>query len=142
MIGKPVTILIVDDDKVDMMAIKRSFRDLKIANPVIEASNGIEALEYLRGQNGRTKVPTPCLVLLDLNMPCMSGIEFLQELRSDPELHQTIVFVLTTSSADEDRTRAYNHHVSGYVLKYKPGQTFLEAISMLEAYWKIIEFPT
>ena len=142
MIGKPVTILIVDDDKVDIMAIKRSFRDLKIANPVIEASNGIEALELLRGQNGRMKIPSPCLVMLDLNMPRMSGIEFLEELRSDPNLHRTIVFVLTTSSADEDRTRAYNHHISGYVLKYKPGQAFLEAISMLEAYWRIIEFPT
>jgi CheY-like chemotaxis protein len=139
--GRPVTILVVDDDRVDVMAVKRSFLDLKIANPLIEASNGAEALDLLRGANGRDKVPTPCLVMLDLNMPRMSGIEFLDELRRDPDLHRTIVFVMTTSTADEDRIKAYNYNVSGYVLKYKPGHTFLEAISMLEAYWRVVEFP-
>jgi CheY-like chemotaxis protein len=138
---QPVTILIVDDDKVDVMAVKRSFRDLKIANPVVEAHNGQEALDLLRGENGREKVPSPCLVMLDLNMPLMGGIEFLAELRRDPDLHRTVVFVMTTSTADEDRIKAYNHNVSGYVLKYRPGQTFLEAIGMLEAYWRVVVFP-
>ena len=101
-----VTILLVDDDKVDTMAVKRSFRDLKIANPVIEAHNGIEALERLRGQNGYEKVPSPCLVLLDLNMPRMGGIEFLAELRLDPLLRHTLVFVMTTSEAEQDRMQA------------------------------------
>jgi CheY-like chemotaxis protein len=139
--GKTVTILVVDDDKVDMRAVRHSFRELKIANPVIEAGDGLEALEHLRGTNGRKKVPHPCLVLLDLNMPRMGGIEFLDNLRADPELHRTVVFVLTTSSADEDRVKAYDHHISGYVLKYRAGQSFLDAISMLEAYWRVIEFP-
>jgi CheY-like chemotaxis protein len=141
MTGKTVTILIVDDDKVDVMAIKRSFRDLKIVNPVVEAGDGLEALNWLRGQNGYTKVPSPCLVLLDLNMPRMGGLEFLEELRADPDLHRTIVFVMTTSSAEEDRAKAYDQHVNGYVMKYQSGQTFLEAISMLEAYWRVVEFP-
>jgi CheY-like chemotaxis protein len=142
MMGNPVTILLVDDDKVDVMAIKRSFRELKIANPVVEARNGIEALEHLRGLNGQKKVPPPCLVLLDLNMPRMGGIEFLDQLRDDEALRSTLVFVMTTSGADEDRTRAYNLNVAGYVLKHRPGQSFLEAISMLEHYWRVIEFPS
>ncbi|HET6305991.1 MAG TPA: response regulator [Rhodopila sp.] len=141
MTGLTVHILIVDDDKVDVMAIRRSFRELKIGNPVVEARNGIEALERLRGQNGYDKVPSPCLVLLDLNMPRMGGIEFLNELRRDPELRGTLVFVMTTSAAEEDRARAYDRNVAGYVLKHRPGQSFLEAISMLEHYWRIIEFP-
>jgi CheY-like chemotaxis protein len=138
---KALTILLVDDDKVDVMAVKRSFRELKIANPIIEAHNGIEALEYLRGLNGHQKVPSPCLVLLDLNMPRMGGAEFLDKLRHDEELRSTLVFVMTTSAAEEDRARAYDMNIAGYVLKHRPGQSFLEAISMLEHYWRVIEFP-
>jgi CheY-like chemotaxis protein len=139
--GNPLTILLVDDDKVDVMAVKRSFRELKIANPVVVAHNGIEALDRLRGQNGHPKVPSPCLVLLDLNMPRMGGVEFLDRLRRDEALRSTLVFVMTTSGAEEDRTRAYNMNIAGYVLKHRPGQSFLEAISMLEHYWRVIEFP-
>jgi CheY-like chemotaxis protein len=136
-----VTILLVDDDRVDAMAVKRSFRHLKIANPVIEARNGIEALERLRGQNGFQKVPKPCLVLLDLNMPRMGGIEFLTEVRADPELRPIVIFVMTTSADEEDRMRAYHKNIAGYVLKHRPGQSFLESISMLEHYWRVVEFP-
>jgi CheY-like chemotaxis protein len=138
---KTLTILLVDDDKVDVMAVKRSFRELKIANPVVEAHNGFEALDRLRGQNGYQKVPSPCLVLLDLNMPRMGGVEFLDKLRRDVALRATLVFVMTTSGAEEDRARAYDMNVAGYVLKHRPGQSFLEAISMLEHYWRVIEFP-
>ncbi len=141
MTARTVTILLVDDDKVDAMAVKRSFRDLKIANPVIEAHNGIEALELLRGENGREKVPGPLLILLDLNMPRMGGIEFLEELRRDPLLSSALVFVMTTSAAEEDRILAYQKNVAGYVLKNRLGQSFLEAIGMLEHYWQVIEFP-
>jgi CheY-like chemotaxis protein len=139
--GKTVTILLVDDDRVDAMAVRRSFRELKIGNQIVEAHDGIAALERLRGQNGFEKVPSPCLVLLDLNMPRMGGIEFLTELRSDPALRRTLVFVMTTSAAEEDRMRAYDKNVAGYVLKHRPGQTFLDSISMLEHYWRVIEFP-
>jgi CheY-like chemotaxis protein len=139
---KTLAILLVDDDKVDVMAVKRSFRELKIANPIIEAHNGIEALEYLRGENGRQQVPSPCLVLLDLNMPRMGGVEFLDKLRQDDVLRSTLVFVMTTSGAEEDRARAYDMNIAGYVLKHRPGQSFLEAISMLEHYWRVIEFPS
>ncbi len=139
--NKTVTILLVDDDTIDRRAVKRSFRDLKILNPVVEAANGIEALDYLRGQNGRDRLPHPVLVLLDLNMPRMGGIEFLEELRAEPTLQQTLVFVMTTSAAADDRTLAYKKNIAGYVLKHRPGLSFLESISMLEHYWRIVEFP-
>lgn len=136
-----VTILLVDDDMVDVMAVKRSFRALKIANPVIEARNGIEALERLRGENGYERVPPPCLVLLDLNMPRMGGIEFLEQLRGDQSLCRTLVFVMTTSAETEDRLQAYDKNVAGYVLKQRLGESFLGAINMLEHYWRVVEFP-
>jgi CheY-like chemotaxis protein len=139
--GSSVTILVVDDDRVDTMAIRRSLRELKIANPVVAARDGIEALEKLRGENGHDKVRSPLLVLLDLNMPRMGGLEFLDELRADPLLHSTLVFVMTTSSATEDRTRAYAKNVAGYVLKFQQEQGFQNAILMLEHYWRIVEFP-
>jgi CheY-like chemotaxis protein len=140
--NRPVTILLVDDDAVDSMAVKRAFRELKIANPVVEAHDGIEALERLRGENGYETVSEPLLILLDLNMPRMGGIEFLQELRDDPLLRRTLVLVMTTSSADEDRRLAYEKNIAGYVLKHRPKESFLEAIRMLELYWRTIEFPT
>jgi CheY-like chemotaxis protein len=141
MTARTVTILLVDDDKVDAMAVKRSFRELKIGNPIIEAHNGIEALQLLRGENGHEKVPEPLLILLDLNMPRMGGIEFLEELRRDPLLCSALVFVMTTSAAEEDRRLAYLKNVAGYMLKNSLGQSFLEAIGMLEHYWRVIEFP-
>jgi CheY-like chemotaxis protein len=139
--ANPVTIMVVDDDRVDTLAIRRSFKELHITNPVIAAKDGIEALERLRGENGREKVNHPFLVLLDLNMPRMGGIEFLEELRRDPILQRTLVFVMTTSSAAEDRARAYAKNVAGYILKYRSGGDFQDAIGMLESYWRLIEFP-
>jgi CheY-like chemotaxis protein len=135
-----VTILVVDDDRVDTMAVRRSFRELNITNPIIAARDGVEALDHLRGENGRDKIPWP-LVLLDLNMPRMGGLEFLDEIRQDPRLRQTLIFVMTTSSAIEDRKRAYAKNVAGYILKYRAGNSFQEAIAMLEYYWRMIEFP-
>jgi CheY-like chemotaxis protein len=136
-----VNILLVDDDEVDTKAVRRAFRDLKICNPVIEARDGIEALQHLRGTGGHEPIGHPCLVLLDLNMPRMGGLEFLAELRKDPTLSSTAVFVMTTSAAEEDRMRAYDHNVAGYLLKDSSGRSFLEAISMLEHYWRIVMFP-
>jgi CheY-like chemotaxis protein len=136
-----VNILVVEDDELDVRTLKRGLHDLRILNPLSRAADGIEALEILRGENGRQRLPRPNLILLDLNMPRMGGLEFLDELRSDPELQRSIVFVMTTSADEADRFRAYDRHVAGYMLKDSPGRTFLEAISMLEHYWRIIEFP-
>ena len=105
------------------------------------AQDGIEALEFLRGENGKQRLAKPHLVLLDLNMPRMNGLEFLEAIRADDDLNCTIVFMVTTSKAEEDKARAYGHNVAGYIVKQDPANTFLDAVSLLEHYWKVVEFP-
>ncbi|PCJ15206.1 MAG: two-component system response regulator [Gammaproteobacteria bacterium] len=136
-----VSLLMVEDDDLDAMAITRAFKKLKLLNPLIRAKDGVEALEYLRGDNGRDKIPKPFMVLLDLNMPRMNGIEFMAELRKDPALCSSVVIVLTTSAADKDKLAAYDTHVAGYVIKSDLGNSFLEVIELIECYWKIVSLP-
>lgn len=136
-----VHILLVDDDQVDVEGVKRSFKAAKIANPIHIARDGIEALEMLRGGNGHTAIPKSHIILLDLNMPRMNGIEFLEEIRQDKALHASIIFVLTTSSAEEDICRAYEHHIAGYIVKPEAGSDFLSALAMLDHYWRVVELP-
>lgn len=136
-----VNLLLVEDDEVEAEAIERAFRKAKIANPITQAGDGIEALEILRGQNGKTPIPRPYLILLDLNMPRMNGIEFLHELRQDEELKDSIVFVLTTSNADRDKLQAYSEHIAGYIVKGNVGDDFVELTDMLKLYWRLVEFP-
>lgn len=136
-----VTLLLIEDDTVDAEAIQRAFRAQRIANPFVVVPDGVEALKALRGAEGYEPVPRPYLILLDLNMPRMSGIEFLEAIRRDPELHRSIVFVLTTSNREEDKLAAYEKHVAGYILKSRAGEDFLEVTKMLRSYWRIIEFP-
>lgn len=138
---KAVTILLVDDDVIDVKSIKRAFVKARIGNPVVVAGNGEEALEILRGQNGREQIERPYLILLDINMPRMGGLQFLKVLRADNEIADSVVFILTTSDDDADRLSAYDHNVAGYILKSQVGKDFLELISMLDHYWKIVEFP-
>lgn len=141
MIDKTVRILLVEDDEIDVMGIQRAFKKLKIANPIIVAQNGLEALQILRGENGREPLPKPYMVLLDLNLPRINGIELLTQMRRDPELKSTIVFVLTTSKDEEDRCAAYDLNVAGYMVKSEIGKDFMKLVSMLDHYWRVIEFP-
>lgn len=136
-----VNLLLVEDDEVDVQGFRRAFNKSRIANPITIARDGIEALEFLRGENGKIKLPKPHLVLLDLNMPRMNGFEFLDTIRADKELEKTLVFIVTTSKADEDKAKAYGRHVAGYIVKQDPVNTFLEAVSMLEHFWKVVQFP-
>ncbi len=135
-----VTVLLVEDDEVDKMAFRRTFDKLKLANPLVFAEDGIEALKILRGNDGVT-VSRPYLVILDLNMPRMNGHEFLKELRSDKNLKDTVVFVLTTSKAEEDLFAAYEKNIAGYMLKSDLSGSFLKAINMLDHYWRIVVLP-
>jgi len=139
---KEATFLLVEDDEVDVMHLQRSFKKLKIANPMLVANDGIEALEILRGENGHAKIGMPYIILLDLNMPRMSGLEFLKEIRNDPALKQSVIFVLTTSNDDQDKTKAFDNHVAGYIVKSEAGTSFFEALEMLDRYWRVVELPT
>ncbi|BCV65183.1 response regulator [Shewanella carassii] len=134
---KEVTILLVDDDDVDYMAVQRAMRQLRLLNPLVRAKDGLEALEMLN--DGRVR--HPYLILLDLNMPRMNGLEFLSHIRNDPVLSLSVVFVLTTSSADEDKVEAYKHHVAGYMVKHEISDGFYNIFNMLESYWRIVELP-
>jgi CheY-like chemotaxis protein len=130
--NKPLNILLVEDDEVDVMNVERAFKKNNIDYPIYYASNGKEALEMLRTE----AVPDERrLVLLDLNMPKMNGIEFLRELRTDPDLRSTVVVVLTTSSEERDKVEAYELNVAGYILKPVTFDNFVDVISRLDAYW-------
>ena len=134
---KLVNILLVEDDEVDVMNVKRAFKKGNISNPLHVANNGLEALEYLR--NG--DLANPRIILLDLNMPKMGGIEFLKEIREDDDLRNISVFVMTTSNEDSDKIDAYNLNVAGYILKPLSMDRFIEAVSILNNYWKLCEYP-
>jgi len=141
MTGRDVTVLMVDDDTVDQMAVRRAFQLLRLSNRIVAARDGLEAFDMLRGTNGCDAVAQPVLILLDLNMPRMNGIEFLQELRADPSLHRLVVFVMTTSSSGKDMADAYDRSIAGYILKQDPERPFLEALDMLDRYCRAVEFP-
>jgi CheY-like chemotaxis protein len=135
---KMLNILLVEDDEVDVMNVRRAFKKNNICNPLWVAGNGIEGLEMLRG----SEIPGDRrLVLLDLNMPKMNGIEFLRELRNDPDLRLTPVVVLTTSDDERDRVDAYNLNVAGYILKPVTLMNFVEAMATLNKYWSLVEMP-
>ncbi len=137
-----VTILLVEDDEVDAGAVERSLRRSGLENRVVKARDGVEALERLRaaGPEG-DRVTRPYLILLDLNLPRMDGVEFLGELRDDAELRDSIVFVLTTSSAETDRREAYAANVAAYVPKDRVGEHYENFVRLLETYSECVEFP-
>ena len=138
---KTVEVLLVDDDDIDATALKRAFRERNIANPIRRARDGMHALEVLRGQDEHESVNHPYLIILDLNMPRMSGQEFLEELRKDYRLQSSIVFVLTTSNDDRDKMQAYEKNIAGYLLKSNVGEDFENLIELLDHYWRYVEFP-
>ena len=135
-----VNILLVEDDVVDQQAMRRALRELRFANPLLVADNGVTALELLRAEADPLLRP-PFMVLLDINMPKMNGLEFLQELRADKKLKNTVVFILSTSNSPEDIDLAYNLNVAGYIVKSDIKNSLMEALSMLEHYWRIVELP-
>jgi CheY-like chemotaxis protein len=135
-------ILLVDDDDVDIMTLQRAFKRNNISNPLFIAMNGIQALDLLRGTNGKEKIiPAPRIILLDLNMPKMNGLEFLKEMRSDPSIQNLSVFVLTTSNDDKDKVEAYNYNVAGYIVKPITFEAFVDAIAVLNSFWSLCEMP-
>jgi CheY-like chemotaxis protein len=133
-----LNILLVEDDDVDVMNVRRAFRKNNVTNPLYVASDGIEALEKLRSG----EIPKERrLILLDLNMPRMNGIEFLRELRKDRDLCSTTVVVLTTSKDEHDVFNAYDLNVAGYLVKPVTFADFCERMAALNKYWSLVELP-
>ena len=138
---KPVSILLVEDDRIDAKAFLRAIEQVRISNPVTVARDGVEAWELLSGANDGKPFPRPNIVILDINMPRMSGIELLRKIRADKNLRDLIVFVLTTSNDDQDKIEAFNLNVAGYMLKSDMGNSFMRAVELVDKYWRVVEFP-
>lgn len=130
-------LLLVEDDDVDAMTVKRALRDLQATNPLDRVTDGEQALAYMRDA---TK-PRPDLILLDLNMPRMNGMEFLTIIKEDPVLRTIPVVVLTTSKADNDRITSFGHSVAGYMIKPVDYEQFVEVIRTIRTYWMTSESP-
>ena len=135
MIQKLVNILLVEDDEVDVMNVKRAFTKNNIKNKLFVAGNGVVALDMLRN----SIVPLPRIIILDINMPKMNGIEFLKIIREDENLKNISVFVMTTSNEDSDKINAYNLNVAGYILKPLSFEKFITSVATLNNFWSLCE---
>lgn len=132
-----ITLFVVEDDEVDFMAIKRSFNKMRIANPIVRATNGEEALNMLKNDD----ISYPFIMLLDLRMPKLSGIDLLKEIRNDEKLSCTTVFILTSSDNEKDIIETHKLHVAGYFVKDLAGKEFINVVSLLDGYWRIAQLP-
>ena len=130
-------ILLVEDDTVDAMTVKRALEDINVANGLPHVANGEEALEYLRGEGNKK----PCIILLDLNMPKMNGTEFLKVVKADDVLKRIPVIVLTTSREEQDVVESFNLSIAGYIVKPTDYKKFVEAIRAIDLYWTLSELP-
>lgn len=133
--------LVVEDNDLDLEKIIRGFRRLGIASEIVHARDGIEALEILRGTDVTPALGTPCVVLLDLNMPRMNGLEVLENIRNDERISHTPVVVVSTSNRAADVEAAYKHNVSGYLVKPMQTEKMYEALGTLKTYWESCELP-
>ena len=128
-------ILLVEDDRVDIMTVQRALKNIDVRNPLHVARSGVEALGMLRGDAFPKIEPTPSLILLDLNLPKMGGIEFLKELRADPVLGSLRVIVLTSSNEPSDQAAAFQYEVDDYIVKPHSFDEFSNAMSIILADW-------
>ena len=133
--NKPI--LLVEDDQVDTMTVIRALKDIHVTNPLVQQENGEDALNYLRDSNNEK----PCIILLDLNMPIMNGVEFLQVLKNDDQLKGNPVVVLTTSEEQQDKVNSFNLGVAGYMAKPVDYRQFVEVMRSIDTYWTISEMP-
>jgi len=135
-------ILLVEDDEIDTEFVQRNLRKADITLPIDVATNGIEALEILRAAHENESAVQEWVIITDVNMPLMSGIEFLQELRTDLRLNRCIAFVLTSSHLRTDQEAAYKVHVAGYLSKSKVRDNFTALVNLLKSYEDIVLLPS
>ena len=139
-----IPILLVEDDQVDVMTVQRAFKRNNIINPLNVVGNGLEALEYLHHRGAfadHSAFPTPGIILMDINMPLMNGIECLKEIKTDEHLRKLPVIMLTTSKEECDRVESFKLSVAGYIIKPVEFEKFVEAVKVLNLYWTLSELP-
>lgn len=137
-------VLLVEDDEIDRIAVRRAFRELGLELEIIEADDGAEALAIIEGRTDKPTPRSPFVILLDINMPRMSGHEFLSAIRSGdygPQIRDAVVFVLSTSSAESDIKQAYARHVAGYLVKEDFDRGLLPVVEMIKSYSNVVELP-
>jgi CheY-like chemotaxis protein len=130
-------ILLVEDDSVDAMTVKRALKDLNVTNPLVHTVNGEEALNHLRDESNGN----PCVILLDLNMPKMNGVEFLKAVKADDALKSIPVVVFTTSQEEQDVIDSFKLNAAGYIVKPADYKKFVEAVKAVDLYWTLSEVP-
>ena len=133
--SKPI--LLVEDDSIDVMTVKRAFRDIEVKSELVPTGDGEEALAYLR-DNGNTK---PSVILLDLNMPKMNGTEFLKIIKAEDGLKKIPVIVLTTSNSEQDIDKSFELGAAGYMVKSVDYMRFMEIIKTIDSYWSLSKLP-
>jgi CheY-like chemotaxis protein len=133
--NKPI--LLVEDDQVDKMTVVRALKEIHVTNPLVHRENGEDAVNYLQDQTS----DKPCIILLDLNMPIMNGIEFLRTVKNDDQLKRIPVVVLTTSEEQQDKVNSFDLGVAGYMAKPVDYRQFVEVMRSIDAYWTISEMP-
>jgi len=130
-----ISVLLVDDDPGDVLLVREAFEDHKVGNLLSVVSDGVEAMEYVRGQGSYSQAVRPDLILLDLNLPRKSGIEVLEEIKTDPSLSMIPVVVLTTSEAEEDIVRAYKLHANAYITKPVDFEQFTRIVHQIDDFF-------
>lgn len=134
--SQPVPILLLEDSEIDIEIVKRTFKKSKIDNPFYAVKDGVEALKILNGE-GEDQISQPCVILIDINMPRMDGLSFLEKVRDNEDLSKNVAFILTTSSRPEDMERAYRLNAAGYIIK----DDIKHLGDMLGGYLNINRFP-
>ena len=134
--GKPI--LLLEDDEIDVVAIKRALNELNIKSPLVVCENGVKGLEWLRANLSNP----PALILTDIDMPIMNGLEFLDKVKHDPDLLKLPVVILSTFREESDRARAFKLGVAGYMIKPVDASKYLSVMETIAAYWRTSELPS
>ena len=140
--SQPIEILMVEDNPSDVRLTREAFKDAKVLNNMSVATDGEDALKFLKREGPYKDAPRPDLILLDLNLPKMNGKEVLGEIKRDPDLKRIPVVVLTTSDNEQDVRKAYDLHVNAYVRKPVDLDQFIKIVEAVEGFWlSVVKFP-
>ncbi len=141
-IGKPVEVLLVEDNPGDVRLTQEAFKEGKLSNGLHVVMDGVAAMAFLRREGEYADAPRPDIILLDLNLPKMDGREVLAKIKTDDELKSIPVIILTTSSAEEDIIRTYNHHANCYITKPVDLEQLINVVRSIEDFWlTVVKLP-